>query len=268
VFEKLFKKSLVFNILAGILLSAIVLFLFLQTLKFWTSHGQQLIVPDITGKTFNEAKIFLEKQGFKVEIQDTVFHDNELPLSVIKQFPDPEATVKVNRTIYLTINNGVAPLVDMPNLVGMSYRTAELELRAKGLNLGKITYVPDLAKNAVKSQLFNSAPIRAGSKIAVGSSIDLELGSGLGAEEIPVPDLFGLPYPEAAILLEASGVSMGVVLLDANLTDTSAGFVYWQNPSPIKEDKQKNTIRSGQLMDIRLALIKPISSIDSVTNYK
>jgi len=267
VFEKLFKKSLVFNILGGILLSAIVLFVFLQTLKFWTNHGQQLTVPDITGKTFNEAKMLLEKQGFKVAIQDTVFHENELPSSVTKQFPDPEAIVKVNRTIYLTINSGVAPLIDMPNLVGMSYRTAELELRAKGLKLGNITYVPDLAKNAVKSQLFNSAPIRAGSKIAIGSRIDLELGSGLGSEEIPVPDWFGMPYPEAAILLEASGITMGVVLLDANLTDTTAGFVYWQNPPALIEDNQKNTIRSGQLMDIRLALIKPVSSVDSVVNY-
>ena len=267
MFEKLFKKSLAFNILSGILLSALVLFVFLQTLKFWTSHGQQLIVPDVTGKTFNEAKIFLEKEGFKVEIQDTVFHESELPLSVIKQFPDPEATVKINRTIYLTINSGVAPLIDMPNLVGMSYRTAELELRAKGLKLGTITYVPDLAKNAVKSQLFNNAPIRAGSKIAVGSRINLEIGSGLGSEDIPVPDLVGMSYPEATILLEASGITLGVVLLDANLTDTTAGFVYWQNPPSVNENNQKNTIRSGQLMDIRLALIKPISAIDSVAKY-
>jgi len=267
VFEKLFKKSLVFNIIIGIILSVLVFFVFLQTLKFWTSHGQQLIVPDVMGKPFSEAKNLLEKDGFKVEIQDTVFHEKEMPLAVIKQFPDPEAIVKVNRTIYLTINSGIAPLIDMPNLVGMSFRTAEIELRAKGLKLGVITYVPDIAKNAVKSQLFNSAPIRAGSKIALGSNIDLELGSGLGAQEIPVPDLFGMSYPEAAILLEASGISMGVVLLDANLTDTSAGFVYWQNPPALKEDNQKNTIRSGQLLDLRLALTKPIISIDSVSKF-
>lgn len=267
MFEKLLKKSLVFNILSGLLLSALVLFVFLQTLKFWTSHGQQLIVPDIIGKSFIDAKKMLEKEGFEVVIQDSVFNETEMPLVVLKQFPDPEATVKVNRTVYLTINSGIAPLIDMPNLVGMSYRTAELEIRAKGLKLGAITYVPDLAKNAVKTQLFNSAPIRAGSKIALGSRIDLELGSGLGAEEIPVPDLFGMSYAEASILLEASGITMGVVLLDANLTDTTAGYVYWQNPPSLKDDNQKNTIRSGQLMDIRLAITKPISLIDTAAKY-
>jgi beta-lactam-binding protein with PASTA domain len=115
--------------------------------------------------------------------------------------------------------------------------------------------------------MFNNAPIRAGSKIAVGSSINLEIGSGLGSEDIPVPDLVGMSYPEATILLEASGITLGVVLLDANLTDTTAGFVYWQNPPSVNENNQKNTIRSGQLMDIRLALIKPISAIDSVAKY-
>lgn len=267
MFEKLFKKSLVFNILSGLLISALVLFVFLQTLKFWTSHGQQLIVPDIIGKSFIEAKKMLEKEGFEVVIQDSVFNEAEKPLVVLKQFPDPEATVKVNRTVYLTINSGIAPLIDMPNLVGMSYRTAEIEIRAKGLKLGAITYVPDLAKNAVKNQLFNNAPIRAGSKVALGSRIDLELGSGLGAEEILVPDLFGMSYPEASILLEASGITMGAVLLDANLTDTAAGYVYWQNPPPLKDDNQKNTIRSGQLMDIRLAITKPVSLIDTTAKY-
>jgi beta-lactam-binding protein with PASTA domain len=268
MFQKLLKKSLLLNILLGVFSLILLIFVFLQTLKFWTNHGQQLTVPEVVGLSFNDAKILLEKNGFNVVIQDSVFRETEMPLAVVKQFPDPEATVKINRTVYLTINSGIPPLIDMPNLVGMSFRTAEIELRAKGLKMGVVTYVPDIAKNAVRNQLYNNAPIRAGSKVAVGSYISLELGSGLGSEEIPVPDLFGMTYPEATILLEASGISMGVVLLDANLRDTTAGFVYWQNPPPMKPDNQKNTIRSGQLMDIRLSLLKPEAPMDTLKIFK
>jgi eukaryotic-like serine/threonine-protein kinase len=253
----IFERSLGASILAGIGISVLIIFLFLQTLNFWTNHGEYLRVPEVKGKTLAEATAFLEKQGFEIIIQDSIYQDTMPPLVVLKQFPEPDATVKVNRTVYLTINRATAPLVDMPNLVGLSFRNAELELKAKGLKLGDTTYVPDIAKNAVKDQLLNGASLRPGTKVPMGSMIALVLGAGIGSEEIPVPDLFGMPYVEAMTLLEANGINLGVVLPDADLKDTTAGFVYWQNPARFNEERKLNRIRMGQMMDIRLSVIKP-----------
>lgn len=250
-------KSLVWNILLGIVATVVIVLLFLQTLNFWTNHGEYLRVPDVKGKKLDEATVFLEKQGFDVIIQDSVFQDTVPPLQIIKQFPEPDATVKVNRTVYLTINRAIAPMIDMPNLVGLSFRNAELELRARGLKLGDTSYVPDIAKNAVKDQVFQNQTIRPGTKIAMGSVISLVLGAGIGNELIPVPDLFGMPYLEAITLLEANGVGIGVVLPDPDVRDTSAGFVYWQNPPRFNDQKKLNMIRMGQMMDLRLSLVKP-----------
>ena len=253
----IFERSLGASILAGIGISLLIIFLFLQTLNFWTNHGEYLRVPEVKGKTLAEAAAFLEKQGFEIIIQDSIYQDTMPPLVVLKQFPEPDATVKVNRTVYLTINRATAPLIDMPNLVGLSFRNAELELKAKGLKLGDTTYVPDIAKNAVKDQLLNGASLRLGTKIPMGSMISLVLGAGIGSEEIPVPDLFGMPYIEAVTLMEANGINLGVVLPDADLKDTTAGFVYWQNPARFNEERKMNRIRMGQMMDIRLSTIKP-----------
>ena len=261
--ENIFRKSLVFNILLGLGVSLLIVFLFLQTLNFWTNHGEYLRVPEVKGKSLAEATDLLEKQGFDVIIQDSVFQDTSAPLAVLKQFPDPDATVKVSRTVYLTINRANAPLVDMPSLVNMSFRTAELELRAKGLKLGDTSYVPDIAKNAVKDQLVNGNSIRPGTKIAMGTEVSLVLGAGIGMEEIPVPDLYGMPYPEAMALLEANGINLGVVLPDSELRDTTAGFVYWQNPPKYNEEGKHNRIRMGQMMDIRLSVERPMRS-DSI----
>jgi beta-lactam-binding protein with PASTA domain len=251
------QRSLWANVAAGIMLSLLILFLFLQTLNFWTNHGEYLLVPDVKGKTLAEATALLEKDGFEVIIQDSIYQDTIPPLAVLKQFPDPEATVKVNRTVYLTINRATPPLVDMPNLVGMSFRNAELELKAKGLKLGDTTYVPDIAKNAVKDQSLNGGSLRPGTRIPMGSVISLVLGAGIGSEEIAVPDLFGMLYPEALTLLEANGINLGVVLPDGDLIDTTAGYVYWQNPPRFNEEKKMNRIRMGQMMDIRLSATKP-----------
>jgi len=263
VAENIFRKSLLFNVLLGLGVSLLIVFLFLQTLNFWTNHGEYLRVPEVKGKSLAEATDLLEKQGFDVIIQDSVFQDTSAPLAVIKQFPDPDATVKVSRTVYLTVNRATAPLVDMPSLVNMSFRTAELELKAKGLKLGDTSYVPDIAKNAVKDQLVDGNPIRPGTKIAMGTEVSLVLGAGIGMEEIPVPELFGMPYPEALALLEANGINLGVVLPDSDLRDTTAGFVYWQNPMKYNEEGKLNRIRMGQMMDIRLSAEKPMRT-DSI----
>lgn len=258
------KRPLWVNILAAIGASLLVVFLFFQSLEFWTKHGEYLKVPDVKGRNYIEAVDALEKAGFDVMVQDSVYYDTLAPLVIVKQFPDPDATVKVNRTIYLTINRAIAPMIDMPNLVGMSFRNAELELRARGLKLGDTTYVPDIAKNAVKEQMVDGQPVKPGGKIAMGTRISLVLGAGIGDEAIPVPDLFGMTYPEALTLIEASGISFSVVLLDPDLKDTATGYVYWQNPERFTEDRKLNRIRPGQMMDIRLSLIKPERVTDSL----
>jgi beta-lactam-binding protein with PASTA domain len=263
VFAALIKRPLWVNILLALGLSLLILFLFFQTLEFWTNHGEYLRVPDVKGKNYKEAADLLDKAGFDVVVQDSVYYDSVSPLVIIKQFPDPDATVKVNRTIYLTINRSTAPLINMPNLVGMSFRNAELEMRARGLKLGDTMYVPDIAKNAVKDQLAGGVTLKPGTPVAMGTRISLVLGAGIGNEDISVPDLFGMPYAEAVTLLESNGIILGVVLPDTDLSDTLAGFVYWQNPERINEEHKINRIRSGQMMDIKLSVLKPERKIDS-----
>ena len=248
--------------MAAIVLSLLAIFLFFQTLDLLTRHGAYLRVPDVKGKKLSEASSELERAGFEVLVQDSLYYDTVAPLTILKQFPDPDATVKVNRTIYLTVNRLTAPIINMPNLLGMSFRNAELELRNRGLKLGDTSYVPDIAKNAVKDQLAGGNSIKAGTPVAMGVRISLVLGAGIGNEDMPVPDLFGLSYGEAIALLEANGVTLGVVLPDADLSDTASGFVYWQNPQRFNEEKVLNRIRAGQMMDIKLSVTKPERQTD------
>jgi beta-lactam-binding protein with PASTA domain len=251
------KRPVWMHILAAFGISVLIFFVFFLTLNLMTRHGKYLRVPDVKGKNLVEAVKFLEDNGFEVLVQDSVYYDTIPALTILKQFPDPDATVKVNRTIYLTVNRLTAPVISMPNLLGMSFRNAEQELRARGLKLGDTSYVPDIAKNAVKDQKIDGVSIRPGSDVPMGTVVSLVLGAGVGLEQMPVPDLFGMTYGEAQAMLEATGISIGVVLLDPDLTDTTAGFVYWQNPMPLADDLRPNLIRAGQMMDIRLSLAKP-----------
>src|SRR4028118_1198272 len=138
-------------------MTALLIFIFLGSLDWITQHNQYQKVPYILGKNVDEARRILEAKGFEVEIQDSIYIDTIPKLAVVKQSPAGDAMVKVNRTIYLTINRSQPPLVDMPNLVGFSIRNAEMYLENLGLHIGDTTFRPDIAKNAVLEQLYNGS---------------------------------------------------------------------------------------------------------------
>jgi beta-lactam-binding protein with PASTA domain len=145
----------------------------------------------------------------------------------------------------------------MPNLIGYSFRNAEVVLRTMDLKVGDTLFRPDFARNAVLEQRYNGGVITAGAKIRKGSSITLVLGDGLGDQPIEVPGLVGLSYEEAKALLDGSGLSFGAIVLDPAVKDTLSGFVFRQSPSPVDEDNLPAKIRPGQLIDIWLQSQRP-----------
>ncbi|HEU4471971.1 MAG TPA: PASTA domain-containing protein, partial [Flavisolibacter sp.] len=184
--------------------------------------------------------------------------DSLPPGIVVKQVPEADQVVKVNRTVYVVINRFVPPDIAMPNLIGYSLRNAEMTLRNMGLRLGDTSSRPDFAKNSVLEQLYNGSQIKPGDKIKVGSKIDLVLASGLGNEDMKVPDLIGKSFAEAKATLDAYGLTLGVPIPDPDVRDTSNAFVYWQSPQPKTEDGVQIRIRPGQMIDLRLSVKPPV----------
>ena len=256
MFDFITKKSFGVNLLAAGLLGLLIIFIFFQTLNWLTNHGDYIKVPDIKGKKIEDARNLLEAQGFEVEVQDSVFFDNVPPLTVMKQLPLPNEMVKVNRTVYLTINRIQPPLVVVPNFMGQTFRSVEMQLRTLGFKLGDTTYKPDFAVGSVLEQLYKGQAIRPGTSIPMGSRIDLVLGSGLQQDEMPVPALLGMTFGEAKLLLEQNGLLLGAVVLDGPVVDSAAAYVIRQHPAMKSPQGETMLIRGGQLMDIWISMDK------------
>ena len=186
------KQPFWVNLLAAIILVLLIVFLFLQSLSWFTNHGSYLKVPAVTGKKVDDAIKYLEDQGFDVIITDSLYNDS-LPLNTVKkQLPDAGATVKVNRTVFLNINPVVLPMVEMPKLEGLSLRFALDRLAKSHLQLGDTTYRPDFMKGSVLEQNYNGNKILPGTKLRWGTAVSLVIGGGLAEVQILVPDLVGL----------------------------------------------------------------------------
>ncbi len=266
MFKFITSRPLWVNVAAGVMLAIGIFALFILSLKFITHHGNSRTVPNVIGKNFDEAKNQLDKMGFEVGIQDSIYIDTIPPLSVVKQFPEGDATVKVNRKVYLTINRTVPPFVEMPNLVGYSLRSAEMVLKNMGLRIGDTIYRPDFARNSVLQQMRNGSNIEPGTKLQMGSSITLVLGTGVGDNQFDVPNIIGLTYGEARSFIESMGLSFFSVRADPDVKDTLNAYIYWQNPKRFDDLGIVQHIRSGQTMDIMLSLNKPVAA-DSINHF-
>lgn len=257
MFKFITHRPLWLNIIAGVLLALGIFALFILSLNWLTGHGKSATVPSVAGKKYEDAKQILKNAGFDYEVQDSVYVDSLPPLAVIKQIPDADDLVKSNRTVYLIINRSVPPLVEMPNLVGYSFRNAEMVLKSMDLKLGDTTFKPDFAKNAILEQLYNGSLITPGTKIRKGSRISLVMGDGVGKREFVVPIITGRTFAEVKEMLEGAGLGIGAIVTDADVKDTMSAYVYKQNPERFDDEKRILRIRSGQLMDVWLQVNKP-----------
>jgi beta-lactam-binding protein with PASTA domain len=253
------SRPLWVNILIALLLLFLMGLLFFLSLNSITQHGVAISVPSVVGKNVDQVQEAPEAKDFEIVVQDSVYYDSLQPSVIIRQVPEADAVVKVNRTIYVTINRVVPPDVDMPNLVGFSFRNAESILKNLGLRLGDTTLRTDFAKNSVLEQTYKGAPIAPGTKLKVGSAVSLVIGSGVGNEDMAVPKLVGLTYSEAKVLLEAQGLILGPVIPSPMVRDTASAYVVRQSPAPVNEEGKRFRIRQGQMIDLWLDVTPPVT---------
>jgi eukaryotic-like serine/threonine-protein kinase len=252
------------NLLVAIALTFFIIFIVLRLLGGITKHGEYLVVPSVTDKTTTEAIAILEAKGFEVLIQDSVYIDSLKKGIVIKQLPEPNSTVKINRTVFLTVNRVTLPLVDMPSLQGKTLNYALEILKRSHLVLGDTSFKADFMIGSVLEQSYNGNVITSGSKVPWGSRIDLVIGSGLEEKRFMVPDLLGMTLKDAKFMLEQDGIQLAAIIPTPGTLDTLGAFIYKQNPPRYTQDRQAVYIQSGQLMDVWVSpvMINP----DSTTN--
>lgn len=177
------KFLLSFTFLKQVLLAIFIvcasLFLFIYWIGFTTNHGQEIIVPDLSKMTLEQAEKKLNDLDLDYELLDTVDYNAAYPkLTIVHQDPNPGAKVKQNRVIYVKINSTGYAKVRIPDLIQKTYRQAVPTLTALGLEVGDTTYIPNLAKDMVLQMKMNGTPVKSGQQVLKMSKIDLILGDG------------------------------------------------------------------------------------------
>lgn len=244
------RRSFWFNLLMVVLLCGALYMLFFASLRWITRHGEEIQIPNVTGKNMTEAITDLQKMDFDVYV-DSIYDPKQKPFVVLNQIPEVGATVKRGRILFITVNRAVPPSIPMPNLIGLSYRSAEIMLKNNKLLLGDTSYKPDIAIGAILQQVYKGNEIRPGQMIPQGSKIDLVIGDGLGVTQFNVPDVIGMSVDEATTYLTGNGLQY-TLIFDGDISDSSSAVIYDQIPKPVNEMGQPNRIKAGDVVDLRV----------------
>jgi len=202
-------NSKIFRGLVYLFLAAVFLLLLCDKviMPLYTKHGHEVILPDVVGMNFDEAKKLLEKQGFKVIKDKEIYSSQDSAGTVLFQNPVANSTVKRGRRVYLTVSLGEKN-VQVPKLVGGSVRDAEFKLRQVGLNLGEVRY--EFSSYYPKGVVAEQS-VLGGDSLRLGSKVDIVVSLGELPSHFVVPNLIGKSLDEAKKALSKAGLRLGKV---------------------------------------------------------
>jgi len=229
----LISKIFLKNLFRAIIIAMVFIFGSLLFLHIYTNHGRARQVPDFTGMSPEEVVKTAKKNKLQFVIIDSIYSQLVERGHVVLQHPEPGFNVKKKRKIFLTINAVKPEMVVVPDIVGLSLRQAKSLLETSGLIIGKLSFVPDLARNNVLKQKNNGIEIEGGDSLKKNAVIDLVLGKGLSNRKTPVPDLVSLDLETAKQKILGSSLNIGAYTFDKTILDKEdslAAFTWKQNP--------------------------------------
>jgi beta-lactam-binding protein with PASTA domain len=154
------------------------IFIVLKGLDFYTHHGDAVQVPDIKGMSLSEAQLMLKNHGLKGVVVDSNYIKTMPAGCVLELLPAAGESVKEGRTIYLTVNTGLAPLYVVPDVAdNSSARQARARLQAAGFKLTEDEHIPG-ERDWVYGVKYNGHELRHGEKVPVGAMLTLLVGNG------------------------------------------------------------------------------------------
>ena len=220
--------------LMGFLIAFILYAFFYIYLPSTTNHDITIRVPDLNKMKIEEVEKFLEKRDLRYEVADTSYNPNYPPLTVLKQNPATNATVKIHRKIYLTINSETPPKTRIPQIIDFPYTSATTQLENVKLKVGEKEFVKNSARNvvleiAVKGQKYTKADLEKGIYIPQGTPVTLYIAAGSNNDGFTLENFIGQYGEDVKLVIEGSGLDVEVYY--KKVEGKEVGTVISQKPS-------------------------------------
>lgn len=208
-----------------------------------TPGEQTVIMPDVKGKTREDARNTLAEYGFAVneswEESDTIDVGVVISASV-----EAGSQVAVGSTVTLTVSAGPAG-VEVPTVTGISYEEADSQLVSLGFAVTKMETYSD----TVEAGIVAAQTPAAGSKVPKGTNITVTVSLGKEETKVLVPNLMGLTEEDGTFKAIEAGLqisSVSYVYVEAD-SEYAEGEICYQSYS------QGSWVEPGTGLEIKVS---------------
>jgi serine/threonine-protein kinase len=168
-------------------------------------RSREVEVPDLIGRTVNEATQELAALELSLRVDENQRPDEKVPAGrIMQQDPPPDVPARQQRTIRVWVSSGPRVTI-VPLLIGQTERTAQMRVQQDGLEIQSVSEFrsPDYAADSVVGQYPPSA-VRA-------PAVSLLLNRGEQATTFVMPDVIGMNGDQAADALRQGGFRVSIV---------------------------------------------------------
>jgi beta-lactam-binding protein with PASTA domain len=197
-----------------------------------TLHGELVNIPDLEGKTMEEARALLTDKKLTVVQSGLRLHDRYEAGKIILQEPEADVRVKLYQEIHVILSAGMEKVV-VPDLRNRMFQAVGPELQEIGLQRGGDSHVYSAQYSAGKIIAHNPLP---GEEVPKGSRISCLVSEGERNERRIMPDLIGKKASVVIPQLEAKGYRIAD-LREITYRFIESGIIIRQDPlqgSPVQ----------------------------------
>tara|TARA_B100000700_G_scaffold205773_1_gene226189 strand:- start:448 stop:1203 length:756 start_codon:yes stop_codon:yes gene_type:complete len=214
-------------------------------MPIYTRQNQNRIMIDIKNKHLDDAINILKSENYKYEVSDTLYTNKFQLGTIVDQYPKPNTRVKSGRTVRLKIAQPEKS-VAIPNLIGQSRRSAELELNQMGLLIDTVytEYNPEYPNGTIAWQY-----PKAGDRRKKGMGIQITVSKGMPPNFFQVPNLIGLSINQAKDLIFKSRLKVGKIS-------------YHQDQDLVPYTVLDQSIKNGTVLDASATINLVVSVLD------
>ncbi|MCU1248672.1 MAG: hypothetical protein JWQ49_1701 [Edaphobacter sp.] len=215
---KISRINRFFNIVLGALAMLVIALLSAFITMRLAIHGREVKVPNLAGLTLADASKQTRSLGLILHLENRFYSPNTPPGHVLAQSPAPGVTVRRQWTVRVTESLG-AQQVAIPDVLGQSERTASINIRRLGLELGAVAHIAAPGEPGVVIAQ-TPAPNAAGVDRPRVSLLLREPEQAESPDAFLMPSLAGLTLAGAAARAYAAGLRI-VSAEDLNTPTTS-----------------------------------------------
>lgn len=165
-----------------------------------------LTVPDLRGRTLEEARFALSSRSLTAEISEEREHSQEIDVDlVLRSDPAAGSRLKRGRTVRLVLSSGFERVL-VPDLLNKSLREAELLGDQRDFRVGNINRAYSEAVPIGRIIAQNPAPHTA----LVTETVDVLVSAGPHPSLMLIPDMDGKPVLPIRDALRAKGLNVEI----------------------------------------------------------